>query len=1059
MGDTPMPGGTALLRVAGMPLAAWAAAGGPDLFARLTEHARDGERRAGRARALAAELGDIVVPRPELTAADRRAVLALRRRLHSGAAPRPADCRLLEGLAVAGDLAEEAVRLCRDAASADEDLRELERAVAAERARVGELGWSLVCAAPVMRAFLDEAAPGVCADVVRRLAEGESWHGQRLRKRGAYLWRALGRAAAKTTPRGWAGQVVPLPVAPTTGDAGTGDGGATPLIPPGTALGALAAEAVENVHLVRGRLGGLDLRAADPATFLAPAPLHFLDPPGDGADTGTGVLRCWVIDPGGRDRMRQVVLRRTRPLDAVLRQFADGPRELGDIETALLGTAAIRAADPGPAVLRGFLAHLVELGVLQVCAAPRRRSTEWVSPETVRAHDTLPRPVPARADPHQVRPPAPGAVPADDGPPTVSPSAPAQAPEPWEHSPPARPARDAGPASGARVGDAETWFIDSYRTVSAAVPRKAAERVQRGLAIAARVAWLRDADRLPAPRERVRLPETAALDERPRPLGEILARTLPDGAAPPSPPRTAHRYAGWHPARTAGSGYARLLAHLAAHTGEEQVDLDDTLLDALDAPPARTALPAWPLDCLLRPLPGPGPVAVLETASPAGILDARFAAALHTLYGSYDGPDGYRAFLTGVERLTGARFVELLVPPLAERAANAVRRPVVTDRWTGDPDPAPYQGPAGSAARIPVLAALLHDVGGPGSAGTASRAVAVWARTAGQGPGHCGLYDGGLAGTLVGLRTGARLHPRLHVAADRLRDQLVRIAPARGWRREQVSFPDYDVIIGPSGILLALCVGTEPEPAGLEPFADHVAALCDADELPRLRTAGYAGHPRLGWLDGRVNTGMGHGAAGVVAALTAAVRHLGPRPGPTRALRRATRWLTRQSFVDARYVRTWDGAGLDGPPPTGARARQAWCYGTPGVSWALWDAADALGDPASAAWAAEAFTTLAERYDETFHLFGDRPADVLALCHGAAGVLAVADAFDHHAHLPAAAALKARLLARLLARLPELSALGQESRGLLGGASGALCALLTAAHGAPRTWLPCLGLR
>ncbi|MFJ5030420.1 lantibiotic dehydratase [Streptomyces sp. NPDC088560] len=712
MGDTPMPGGTALLRVAGMPLAAWAAAGSPDLFARLTEHARDGERRAGRARALAAELGDTVVPRPELTAADRRAVLALRRRLHSGAAPRPADCRLLEGLSVAGDLAEEAVRLRRDAASADEDLRELERAVAAERARVGELGWSLVCAAPVMRAFLDEAAPGVCADVVRRLAEGESWHGQRLRKRGAYLWRALGRAAAKTTPRGWAGQVVPLPVAPTTGDAGTGDGGATPLIPPGTAPGALAAEAVENVHLLRGRLGGLDLRAADPATFLAPAPLHFLDPPGDGADTGTGVLRCWVIGPGGRDRMRQVVLRRTRPLDAVLRQLADGPRELGDIETTLLGTAAIRAADPGPAVLRGFLAHLVELGVLQVCAAPRRRSTEWVSPETVRAHDTLPRPVPARADPHQVRPPAPGAVPADDGPPTASPSAPAQAPEPGEHSPPARPARDAGPASGARAGDAETWFIDSYRTVSAAVPRKAAERVQWGLAIAARVAWLRDADRLPAPRERVRLPETAALDERPRPLGEILARTLPDGTAPPSPPRTAHRYAGWHPARTAGSGYARLLAHLAAHTGEEQVDLDDTLLDALGAPPARTALPAWPLDCLLRPLPGPGPVAVLETASPAGILDARFAAALHTLYGSYDGPDGYRAFLTGVERLTGARFVELLVPPLAERAANAVRRPVVTDRWTGDPDPAPYQGPAGSAARyLPLDRITLRRLG------------------------------------------------------------------------------------------------------------------------------------------------------------------------------------------------------------------------------------------------------------------------------------------------------------------------------------------------------------
>ncbi|MEU8973235.1 lantibiotic dehydratase C-terminal domain-containing protein [Streptomyces monashensis] len=79
--------------------------------------------------------------------------------------------------------------------------------------------------------------------------------------------------------------------------------------------------------------------------------------------------------------------------------------------------------------------------------------------------------------------------------------------------------------------------------------------------------------------------------------------------------------------------------------------------------------------------------------------------------------------------------------------------------------------------------------------------------------------------------------------------------------------------------------------------------------------------------------------------------------------------------------------------------------------------------------------------------------------HGSAGVPAVADAVDHHARVPAAAELKARLLGRLSVRLPEPGALGQESRGLLGGASGALCALLTAAHGAPRTWPPCLGLR
>ncbi|MEU2060908.1 lanthionine synthetase LanC family protein [Streptomyces sp. NPDC013455] len=422
----------------------------------------------------------------------------------------------------------------------------------------------------------------------------------------------------------------------------------------------------------------------------------------------------------------------------------------------------------------------------------------------------------------------------------------------------------------------------------------------------------------------------------------------------------------------------------------------------------------------------------------------------------------------------------------ADVAAVAVR---LLDAWsarrregTAGATPGEHPGDPG----VPVLAALVHGARTPGAEESAARAVAVWAGTAGRGPGHRGLYDGGLAGTLVGLRLGGLVQPRLLAVADRLEDHLVRGATAGGWRRERVTFPDYDLIVGPGGILLALCAGARPAPRRLRPFTEHLALLCDTEQLPRLRTAGYAGHPHLDWLNGRINTGMGHGVAGVTAALTAAIRHLGPAPVPPAdpepaqqsphadtgpalgtgsgpalrtALRHATGWLRRQSFVDARAIRTWDGAGLDGPPPAGPRARQAWCYGTPGVSWALWDAADATGDQETAAWAAAAFTTLAERYDEGFHLYGDRPADVLGLCHGAAGVLAVADAFDRHARLPAAAGLKERLLAYVLDRLPAVEALGGESMALLGGAAGSLCAVLTATHGASRAWLPCLGLR
>ncbi|MEV3988591.1 lanthionine synthetase LanC family protein [Streptomyces sp. NPDC049837] len=373
------------------------------------------------------------------------------------------------------------------------------------------------------------------------------------------------------------------------------------------------------------------------------------------------------------------------------------------------------------------------------------------------------------------------------------------------------------------------------------------------------------------------------------------------------------------------------------------------------------------------------------------------------------------------------------------------------EKWTAAPDTQLTSDPG-----IPVLAHLVAATGDPGATATAARAVAVWARTAGRGPGHPALYDGGLAGTLVGLRLGARLHPALHRAADRLRDHLTGDTIAAAWRTADVAFPDYDLISGPAGILLALCAGAEPTEPQLRRSVHHLVSLCDRDDLPRLRTGQYERHPYLSWTNRRVNTGMGHGVAGVVTALTAALRRTGD-PKTAQALRRATGWLAARSYVDERGIRTWPGAGLDGAaPPADAHPRQAWCYGTPGVAWALWDAADALDDREAAGWALTAFRTLAERYDEDFHLFGDGPADVLGLCHGAAGVLAVADAFGRHAQLPAAV-LGARLAAHLEGRLPDALDTPWQA-GLLTGAPGALSALLTA-RGGGRDWLPCLGLR
>ncbi|MFF9558101.1 lanthionine synthetase LanC family protein [Streptomyces albus] len=276
-----------------------------------------------------------------------------------------------------------------------------------------------------------------------------------------------------------------------------------------------------------------------------------------------------------------------------------------------------------------------------------------------------------------------------------------------------------------------------------------------------------------------------------------------------------------------------------------------------------------------------------------------------------------------------------------------------------------------------------------------------------------------------------------------------------------VRFPDYDLILGPSGLLLAFVVddtvrGTEGE--GYARYAAQLAQLCGEEGLPGLR-AHYPDHPLLGWLHGRINTGMGHGVAGVVAALSAVVRRLGPRADLVDALRHACHWLRRESFDDARDIRTWAGCGLDGERrPPGAHARQAWCYGTPGVSWALREAGEALGDRDLADWAGAAFTSFAEGFHEGFHLFGDDPGDRLGLCHGAAGVLAVADAVRRCGGPPAGAVLVERMLSHLVAHEEELWQLARERCGLLGGAGGVLAAMLTATGG-DRSWLPCLGLR
>ncbi|MFI9388515.1 lanthionine synthetase LanC family protein [Kutzneria sp. NPDC052558] len=170
-----------------------------------------------------------------------------------------------------------------------------------------------------------------------------------------------------------------------------------------------------------------------------------------------------------------------------------------------------------------------------------------------------------------------------------------------------------------------------------------------------------------------------------------------------------------------------------------------------------------------------------------------------------------------------------------------------------------------------------------------------------------------------------------------------------------------------------------------------------------------AGYPQPVWFDGE-DTGLAHGAAGVLV--------VSPQP-------ELVDWLLEQSFVD--------------------QCRQGWCYGMPGIAWALWTAG-------ARAEAMRYLRILGQTFDPDRNLHG-RDADRLGICHGAAGVMLIADAFVH-AGVDAARGLRDLTHAYLADRLDLVSTLDET---LLMGASGVLAALLTV-EGADRRWLRCLGL-
>ncbi|MEV5981804.1 lanthionine synthetase LanC family protein [Streptomyces sp. NPDC052114] len=350
-----------------------------------------------------------------------------------------------------------------------------------------------------------------------------------------------------------------------------------------------------------------------------------------------------------------------------------------------------------------------------------------------------------------------------------------------------------------------------------------------------------------------------------------------------------------------------------------------------------------------------------------------------------------------------------------------------------------------------VLAALTASASSSGTPpprdAPASRAVAAWLRQLRHGCTHPGLFGWGLGGYLLGLRTAASVWPALGGLAGTAFRELAGVAGR--WHTRDLAWYDYDVVTGAAGTVLALAADPSCTQDDLTHAVGHLTALCDGGELSGLRVGRYKGEEMRGWNHGRVNSGAAHGAAGVALALCRAADTAGLTPQLTLSLDHLASWYLSRYESGVRGIVVWPPAGnlahLPSRPLT-------WCYGTPGIAWALWETGRILDDAPLREFALHVAASFLRGYDDE----ADRPD--LSLCHGLPGLALVCDAFDRHARLPGAAALRDRLVGRVLERLEEVVELGERDCTLLTGATGACAALLTLETG-DRTWLPAFGLR
>ncbi|MDQ0377079.1 hypothetical protein [Amycolatopsis thermophila] len=311
----------ALVRIAGLPAALAAALGTPDLTERLRHLIRAETAYRACAATVAEQIGEELVP---LLPRDlRRHALDVRRRLHRGELVQASelDFRPL------GRITEWAAALAADTAA-------LQEAVLDTEGMHHGLVWDLISRDAAAGRIVAATAPDVAEDIRARLAAGEPWTSKPLRERADHLLRLLFRSALTTAPQGWLTHVVPARTGP--GPLRIGDHAAHRRVPASAPV--------------------------PPDAWLNLTPLRWTEDD----------RLCWqAAGHDGPGAVRRGAVRRTPVVDALCRVLGSRAMRTRDVVTLLAPDAHRKP------LLREFLRHLAELGLVQVSSAPSGRLHRW----------------------------------------------------------------------------------------------------------------------------------------------------------------------------------------------------------------------------------------------------------------------------------------------------------------------------------------------------------------------------------------------------------------------------------------------------------------------------------------------------------------------------------------------------------------------------------------------------------------------------------------------------------------------------------------------------------